>query len=220
MTPEQLGALKALAAEVAPSVREQLEKRQRRRRKGLRAYPSGPVPAAHTVVRCRTCNATLWAQDAPRDANGQVCCPAHVGTPLHAPSSAYTTCEHCRERVASGVWAYGGEAFGHAWERHAALCAACGFDAVNWLTLMRPEVPKGWLKRMGMAKVLKWHRDNPPKAMRYVQWCKLEHDGRQAAAVFRESVKAELAPAPALKTFDMSDMERVKAFLQSVGLCQ
>lgn len=215
MTPEQLRQLERLAREAAANMQRKRDKRRGIRRK---AVEYGPATEAQTVVRCATCKAPIWAQDALRRTNGDYACPAHAGEPLHASTSARTLCTHCSDSVASGVWRYGGTAFGHEWQRDAVLCAACGFDAVNWVTLIRPELPKGTQRGMTPMAVIAWHRKNPPKAARYVQWCRLLHDGREAAAAFAASVQKALEPPKREPLFDMSDPMGAVEFMRRVGL--
>ncbi|MCI0349073.1 MAG: hypothetical protein L0Z53_06570 [Acidobacteriales bacterium] len=211
--------LERAAAECAARI---VERKRSKRGERLVAVEQS-AHAKLEVLRCTRCNAPLWAANAPRNAQNEPCCPEHVEKPASGLTNARALCARCGDSVASGVWAYGGTAFGHDWERKAALCAACGFDATNWLALMRPELPKRLQRTMTPMSVIAWHRKHPPKAVRYVQWCRLVVDGRKAAVEFALTVRAKVDEALALPKyvqFDMSDPEAAWRFLASVGLAQ
>lgn len=220
MDKAQLAKLAVMMAQIAIAKRD---KKRAKRGERWEAAPSGPTEARLSVLRCATCKAPIWAAEASRNAQDEPTCPEHAQAPTFGLNDARTLCSKCRDTVASGVWAYGGIAFGHPWTRHAALCAACGFNAVNWTTLARPEVPKRLRGSMSALHLRSWYRRNgEPRAVRYVLWCRLEQGGQEAAASFAAHVESVVGkaskpkPTPKSKVlFDMSDPEAAWRFLHA-----
>lgn len=217
MDAEQLATLKRMMAEIAIG---KALKRHAKRGERVSKAPFGPAEARLTWEACAVCKCPVNALEGFRRDDGRLACPTHVSGAKPLTRDARALCSHCHVEVASGVWEYGGTAFGHAWRKLAALCAACGFSATNWTVFAGVNLPKWLTKGLSKEQLRRVQRKLPDGiAVRYVQWCRLVESGRAAAGRYAESVQAAVdaavADVKAPVLFDMSDPEAAWRFLQA-----